>query len=424
MIKVAQQLCTYCLSFVLLALLTVCSDNQEESTSRSGDDEVSYWKNYMITSTLLNEYAYNQDLKAEINERFKLVHISDAHISDWSDGNHKNKPKNLLEAVRFANQTELRINAMVHTGDHIGNTDKTTLASAEEYFASFTRFFYESNQIPSFVSVGNHDANMMNPSSTHWVTRENMNRLLISKQNYVVQAEPKRNYFYTDLPSPQGGMIRFISLDPTDQDGGLYNAQHLAIFSREQIDWLCHKALKENMTAEHSVIILLHYAMYPDPDQPGAKPYENHFVHAWGMIPEIIEAFRSKTSWKWDYANKIIREPELSIPVDVDFSQTPGEFICYLGGHVHTYDCYEVGGIRNASPDLPKQREVICNNMSPCDIGTLYNTIMRKNNSVICNSFNVYAIDTNEKKVYITIFGAYKPSSDPAFERVQSFSYL
>lgn len=424
MIKVRTHFCTYAFLFVLLVLLTTCS-TQEEPSSRSDDDEMSYWKNNTITSSILTEHMYNQDLKANNTyERFKLAHISDAHLSEWSSDNHRYRPKNLIEAVRFANQPNLRINAIVHTGDHISNSPKTLRTEAISSLSAFARFYYQNNTIPSFVCTGNHDTNMMNPDYSQMVTREDMNSLLFYRQNYPVHTEPLRNYFYADIPNPQGGMIRIISLDVTDQEDSLYDTQHLAVFTQQQIDWFCHTALKENMTDAHSVIILTHYPFAADPNQANAAAYDNCFVHAWGMIPEIVEAFRSKTSRQWTYQNKVIQDPEKNITVDVDFSQTPGEFICYLGGHIHTYASYEVGGIRNRNPELPKQRMVISNNMSPSEIGSQYNTIMRKSNSILSNSFNIYAIDTHEKKVYITFFGAYIPSSNPDFERVQFFSYL
>ena len=48
---------------------------------------------------------------------FKLVHISDPHLSDFSESNHYSYPINLIQSVKFANQADLNINAMVATGD-------------------------------------------------------------------------------------------------------------------------------------------------------------------------------------------------------------------------------------------------------------------------------------------------------------------
>ena len=43
-------------------------------------------------TTLKKDYLY---------ERFKIVHISDSHLSNWTADNHYNFPKNLIEAVNF-----------------------------------------------------------------------------------------------------------------------------------------------------------------------------------------------------------------------------------------------------------------------------------------------------------------------------------
>ena len=50
----------------------------------------------------------------------------------------------------------------------------------------------------------------------------------------------------------------------------------------------------------------------------------------------------------------------------------------------------------------------------------------RKNgntNSVSSNSFCIYAVDTKEKKIYITYFGAYKPSNDRNYPEIHTISY-
>ena len=121
------------------------------------------------------------------------------------------------------------------------------------------------------------------------------------------------------------------------------------------------------------------------------------------MIPEIIEAFRSKTHFQKRYPNKVV--PGDTLTVDADFTQAPGEFICYMGGHVHTYLNYEVSWMSNINRALPKQQVLVANNMSPSEKNPL-SPIERQPRGTQNNTFNIYAIDTREKMIYVTFFGA------------------
>ena len=60
---------------------------------------------------------YNRTDTNNIYERFKIVHISDPHISAVSTNNHYTNPVNLNQSVAFANQPQLQINAFIATGD-------------------------------------------------------------------------------------------------------------------------------------------------------------------------------------------------------------------------------------------------------------------------------------------------------------------
>ena len=51
---------------------------------------------------------------------------------------------------------------------------------------------------------------------------------------------------------------------------------------------------------------------------------------------------------------------------------------------------------------------LLANTMAPDMQNNNYGYIARDKNSTSSNSFSIYAIDTNEKKIYITYFGAHK----------------
>lgn len=62
--------------------------------------------------------------------------------------------------------------------------------------------------------------------------------------------------------------------------------------------------------------------------------------------------------------------------------------------------------------------------MSPSENSKVNAMITRNSDDETNNSFNLYAIDTKEKKVYITFFGAYKPKTSPEYTSIKMFSYL
>jgi predicted MPP superfamily phosphohydrolase len=338
------------------------------------------------------------------NKIFTLVHISDAHLSPWSSNNKPVNPANLIEAVRFANDPELKVHALVATGDHISNALKTSREEALSYMEAFSRALYSGqNTVPTFASTGNHDANLLNREHPEYALgRADIFSLVTYKTNYPVHSPVGQNYYYADLDDPMGGTIRIIALDVIDQEGTDYDVQHYATFSQRQIDWFCHTALKEGMTNEHRVIVLVHFPL--STTRPDVRTFSaDGYLYSWNMIPEIVEAFRSRNDWKQTYRNR--KNPLDSLVVDVSFRDAPGDFICYLGGHIHTYIHYEVDGFRNLNPALPRQIMIIANNMSPSEKNEK-SPIKRETGSLRNNTFNVYAIDTQNRTIYINFFGA------------------
>ncbi|MDR0797080.1 MAG: metallophosphoesterase [Tannerella sp.] len=351
-------------------------------------------------------------------ELFKIVHISDAHVSSWSNGNNVQNPSNIKEAVRFANDPVVKINAMVATGDHISNHDKTSRETAINFLNIFTDTFYQNNDIPTFTATGNHDINMINPDfATYAISKIELNNLLTSKINYKINSPGAENYYYADLANPRGGTIRIIALDVTDQDNWVYSAQHNAILSQKQIDWLCHTALKKDMTELHSVIVLTHHPLPPDDEESFKKIIYSYYLYNWNMIPDIIEAFRTKQDLIKKYRNKLLVSD--SVSVNVSFNNSPGEFICYLGGHLHTYLHYEVKSSSTISSILPKQLMFIANNMSASEKSETTH-IERSPTGLQNNTFNLYAIDTKRKIIYVTFFGA----TSFYYPNVLTFNYL
>jgi predicted MPP superfamily phosphohydrolase len=414
--------CAFLYVFVL-CLTTGCKDDVQPYTLRSSDDYFYYTINNSSAINRFSTIMYNREDTANPVERFKIVHISDPHLSEWSINNHYKHPVNLIESVTFANQQELRFNAMVETGDHISNAPKKM---ALEYLANFFYHLYANNHIPAFSCFGNHDPNMLNAQDPEYIPHNELSAAFNKQGNHPLKRTSASNsYYYADVPNPQGGSIRFIALDMTDQPAEEYNTLHWAHYPQEQIDWLGNVALKEGMTPQHSVILLTHYPFQISAwGGKGATVFSylnnGDFVNRWNLVPEIIEAFRTRSHITKSFANRL-DTAKATIHTDFDFTDATGEFVCYLGGHVH---CFALFDIANTGSTFPAQKMILCTNQAPTEVGRVFNTVERRDNSIISNSFNIYAVDTNEKKVYITFFGAHIPSDDPSSPEILEFSYL
>ena len=384
-----------------------CENTLDGLSLRSDQNERFYWGNNAAASERVAKIMYNES-NGSRSERFKIVHISDVHLSSWSPSNHYVLPINLRQSVQFANQPELRINAMAVTGDFISYGKKS---EAKAYMKSFASSLQQDNFIPYVICTGNHDSNIgaqedRSPIMSTLFYKPEITNLLFTNNQNSYKRIPNENYYYKDFSNPQGGTIRMIALDMIDQPSDVYNTLNYAHYSQEQINWLSNVALREGMTSSHSVIILNHYPFQHH--DSGASTYlcDGDYVHPWYMIPEIVEAFRGHTTLTKTYPNQFGGE---DIHVDADFTNNTATFICYLGGHIHANAYFEIKGLSNEQMNLPKQKMIICTNQAPSEAGTVYNRVKREEDSLSSNSFCIHAIDTQEHKIYITFFGAFRP---------------
>lgn len=411
-------------NYLFLSLLWICCgcENTLDGLSlRSDQNERFYWGNNAAASERVAKIMYNES-NGSRSERFKIVHISDVHLSSWSPSNHYVLPINLRQSVQFANQPELRINVMAVTGDFISYGKKS---EAKAYMKSFASSLQQDNFIPYVICTGNHDSNIgaqedRSPIMSTLFYKPEITNLLFTNNQNSYKRIPNENYYYKDFSNPQGGTIRMIALDMIDQPSDVYNTLNYAHYSQEQINWLSNVALREGMTSSHSVIILNHYPFQHH--DSGASTYlcDGDYVHPWYMIPEIVEAFRGHTTLTKTYPNQFGGE---DIHVDADFTNNTATFICYLGGHIHANAYFEIKGLSNEQMNLPKQKMIICTNQAPSDAGTVYNRVKREEDSLSSNSFCIHAIDTQEHKIYITFFGAFRPEGAKNYPDIQELTY-
>ena len=66
---------------------------------------------------------------------------------------------------------------------------------------------------------------------------------------------------------------------------------------------------------------------------------------------------------------------------------------------------------------------ILCTNQAPSEAGRVYNRVIREENSLTSNSFCIYAIDTQERNIYMTFFGAYQPSDKTDYSDIQCIPY-
>ena len=411
-------------NYLFLSLLWICCgcENTLDGLSlRSDQNERFYWGNNAAASERVAKSMYNES-NGSRSERFKIVHISDVHLSSWSPSNHYVLPINLRQSVQFANQPELRINVMAVTGDFISYGKKS---EAKAYMKSFASSLQQDNFIPYVICTGNHDSNIgaqedRSPIMSTLFYKPEITNLLFTNNQNSYKRIPNENYYYKDFSNPQGGTIRMIALDMIDQPSDVYNTLNYAHYSQEQINWLSNVALREGMTSSHSVIILNHYPFQHH--DSGASTYlcDGDYVHPWYMIPEIVEAFRGHTTLTKTYPNQFGGE---DIHVDADFTNNTATFICYLGGHIHANAYFEIKGLSNEQMNLPKQKMIICTNQAPSEAGTVYNRVKREEDSLSSNSFCIHAIDTQEHKIYITFFGAFRPEGAKNYPDIQELTY-
>lgn len=405
---------TYRPEIIGLALAFFCcascsSEIPEEYFARNAQSALSDLSQVMYGTS----YGVSAFTSKNGDERFKIVHISDIHLPRKSVQEDNICLKNLEEAIRFANMGECKINAIAATGDFVETTEKTNRETILNNLALFRSVFFDSsNAIPSFLCTGNHDTNMLLPDSTYYLSKEDVHQCLFPNPYGGCRQPGRENYYYADVKAPDGNIVRFIALDNTDQEGFDYNTLNVDCITQEQADWLIHTALQEGMTDKHSVVILTHH-----PLQEYSRNQETYMcsgIHLYkaDLLPSIIDAYQQRKAISKTYKSN--RRPARTININGDFTRAKGEFVCYLGGHAHTFGHFDVG-----MEGGPKQVMLLANTLSPGLQNNNYGYIDRSVDRNKYNSFSVYCIDTAEKKIYITYFGAAKSAS----EHIETVSY-
>lgn len=338
--------------------------------------------------------------------RFTLFHITDIHGCRSYE----------YEAIQLAQE---RADVIVNSGD---DSDHCTADYAEEtrnslLISKVTVDAANDDDVPMIQVPGNHDV----PG----ITKEDYFNRICSK---IVQAynknvvwgdeEGKRAYGYVDYESSKemGAKFRIIMLDPFDYDDGQFEVRKFmtATFSQKQIDWLV-STLKDAAQQGLNIITVMHYSFGDNSlcfSEELAKP-DAHFYQDPFMIPDIIDAAQHGTRIRKTYKDEL---GTADIKVNADFSNLPHlEYVCHLFGHIHSKNEY-----RCQKTDGSKMYDMLMLGEAALGVDGIILNKVRKHNQA---SFSALNIDTIEKCIYRTSYGAYLKYDGSNSRRTEKLSY-
>ena len=172
-----------------------------------------------------------------------------------------------------------------------------------------------------YLVRGNHDFTIRTSASdsSGYTAPENETYYYLSKkmeQNGVIFPVAGCNYYYIDNKTQK---VRFIVIDQFaihnvgDED---VSWDLLPAISQDQYDWLVDEAL--NVDEDYSVVCIGHAPVDSslDANMGNEQPLQDIFI-----------AFANKSELNQTYAN--------GITINKDFTNSNGEFVCFIAGHTH-----------------------------------------------------------------------------------------
>lgn len=355
------------------------------------------------------------------SSRVNLLHISDTHIGTTDAYN------NLVESIQAGNSMagENVLGAVINTGDSTNGGD----LSLTDFMLQYNRntAAISMSTAPYMMLLGNHDAN--NALSTVTEVPSNLDLFPPFQNIYNQQgvtagdAAAHKRYYYFD--KTQGGhnvrVIMLDQLDHPDYNGANtnYQCQWNAVYSQDQIDWLVNTAL--NVPANYGVIIANHFPFAPYREQGYSETWpalnDGTFAQGWTMIPEIVHAWQNRTSLSKTFTDTIGSQ---DIVVNANFAAVPvtAEFICYLTGHTHSKNVYNVAQEGGVSFN----QVMMCEDSSGQN-GVALSRSYKHFGTISDNAFSCISIDMDERKIYRTSFGVYEDCNNVETQQTQVFTY-
>ena len=351
--------------------------------------------------------------------RFNLIHTTDNNI----DPIIKQSVVKLKDTISLANYISSNIDAVVDTGD-VTNGYNIASSLLESEFADAKDAFVKS-QKPVLVSLGNHDGNDNADPSQCLTPQQQWDWLYSALEGRFsdVHFGDKANlkaYSYLDV-SRNGSTLRIIALDQLDAPSYTTKVlQHTAIYSQSQIDWLVN--LLENTPANYGIVICNHFPFAPYRAGGYSEEWpclnDGSFAQGWQMIPEIIQAFSSRSTLNKTYADA---NGFQDIGVVADFSSVPAtsQFCFYMCGHTHSKNTFYVkqeGGVDYNQLMLVEDSSAL--------LGVSLNKVWRDISSPISNAFSILSVDLVERCVYRTSFGAIQKFNEATAQRISKIPFV
>ena len=361
--------------------------------------------------------------------RITILHISDCHAGN------KMALNNVAESVFVGNDlnSDSALNLVVNTGDHTNGMtmEKSAFLSQMDTFVGKV----VKSDVPVLQCLGNHDANDGFSDASNITNVPTPQELwthaiapISEKYSQIVFGGTNRHYSYIDVQNG-GHTIRFIALDMIDHDAyegsSIYKCQVNAVYSQAQIDWLCETAL--NVPDGYGIVICNHYPFAPRRNAGYSEEYptlnDGYFAQSstgnkadgWKMIPEIVQAWKNRTSISKTYYDTFGSQ---DIVADYDFSNVGqnATFICYLTGHTHSKNNFIV----SEENDVSYNQLMLCEDSSGAD-GTALSKVRKRYGTICDNAFSCLAFDLDEKKIYRVSYGAYRKANTAVTQLVSVF---
>lgn len=303
------------------------------------------------------------------SDTFSFIFITDVHIQH----NAKHSIPLIKHLIKNCN-----INDVVGGGDWVTAwlSDAEGKQGLKDDYDELTQLFAD---IPLIKTVGNHDwawggnnqFNLTEPEIYDWYFKDDIEKCGAVKNNNG----DSTTYFYKDDVKNK---MRYISVNDmdyeieTNEDGSVKGNGKTFYYtlSDEQITWLKEEALRLP-DDEWTCLIFSHIASWDKSD----AGYNCDEVQLKDKVRKVVEDFKNKTG---------------------DFTDYKGDFVAWLSGHEHLDDMIYFsnnGGfvqvISDGDTTLTSEEGRI-----------------RNLNTVEEQSFQVFTVDKNKKRVYCTRIGS------------------
>jgi len=370
-----------------------------------------------IDNVAANVIGWSQTAGNPNTARFTFVHFGDIHYYS------SNYAVNHDELNAFANDSlaASKINAILCTGDiseGIAGRGKTATMNETTDFSN--RFL--NSLTPVMYCPGNHDdnvnfdgagllskANVLNNAITRAELYAKFNGAIKTKYG-LLQTVTDKLYSYQDFAEYQ---IRVIALDryedPLVDDGSgqnmlrYKNAAHAGHwYSQAQLDWL--QTTLASIPAGWSLLVMTHGSL----DFSTTDFATLTALQGTAFIPTIIDAWIRGGTYNHSYTHPVYAD--MNTTKNFNFTtRGAGKFITYIAGHTHCTGWSFV-------PAFPTQRTIVvsCTFTGGMDDGTTHKVWGQARSSLtieLRNAFHIISVDTTNRKLFLTFFGAHKDLS-------------